>query len=183
MLDWGLLSDEFPKVKKTVSRVKMVKTPTKKMKRTSRVTKKIPRSNPATKGGDIGISYRPSSLSSEVTKGSTKEDTKEKEDITAEEVESYLKKTFENVFREKLEREDRILCDPAELVIINKDVEPWHRGWAREVPAHYEEEGRALINDLLKVGVISQVTRPLAWCTQGFFVPKPGSQKLRLVTD
>ena len=54
----------------------------------------------------------------------------------------------------KLEKVDRIICDPAELVMINEDMEPWHRGWAREVPAHYMEEGRTLINDLLEVGVI-----------------------------
>ena len=67
--------------------------------------------------------------------------------------------------------------------MINEDVEPWHRGWAREVPAHYMEEGRALINDLLEAGVISEVMKPVAWCMQGFFVPKRNSEKLRLLTD
>ena len=54
---------------------------------------------------------------------------------------------------------------------------------AREIPAHYLEESKAMINDLLEGGIISEVTKPVAWCTQFFFVPKPGTKKLRLVTD
>ena len=77
-----------------------------------------------------------------------------------------------------------MVCDPAELVLINEDVAPHHRAWAREVPAHHMKEARALIDNLLQAGVISEVTKPVSWCTQGFFVPKPGTEgKLRLVTD
>ena len=142
-----------------------VKTPTKKIKRKTPVKKKMPKSNPATMGGDSGIFCGVSPHSGEETSGSTKQ----KEDITAKEVEEYLKTTFKDVFREKLEKEDRIICVPAELVMINEELEPWHRGWAREVPAHCMEEGRALINDLLEAGVISEVMKPVAWCTQGIF--------------
>ena len=90
---------------------------------------------------------------------------------------------FEDVFRETLGREDRMAVDPAELVLINQDVQPHYRGWAREIPAHYLEESKSMINDLLEGGIISEVTKPVDWCTQGFFVPKPGTKKLRLVTD
>ena len=119
-------------------------------------------------------------MAKETNKSIAKQDGADKE---AEEVVDYLHRTFQDVFREKLRKEDRMDFNPAELVLINEDVEPWHRGWAREVPAHYMEEGRALINDLLEAGVISEVTKPVALCTQGFFVPKGDSNKLRLVTD
>ena len=39
-----------------------------------------------------------------------------------------------------------------------------------------------MIKDLLEAGLMSKVTKPVCWCTQGFFVPKPGSKKLRQVT-
>ena len=46
------------------------------------------------------------------------------------------------------------------------------------------KEARALIDDLLQAGVIAEVTKPFSWCTQGLFVPKPGTEgKLCLVTD
>ena len=73
--------------------------------------------------------------------------------------------------------------DPAELIMINEDVQPHYRGWAREVQAHYLDEAKQLIADLLEAGIISQVTKPVEWCTQGFFVPKPSSATLRLVMD
>ena len=67
--------------------------------------------------------------------------------------------------------------------MLNEDVSPHYRGWAREVPAHYLDEAKKLIADLLEAGVISEVKQPVSWCTQGFFVLKPSSGRLRLVTD
>ena len=61
--------------------------------------KKMPESNPITMGGDSGIFCGVSPCSGEDTSGSTKQ----KEDITAKEVEEYFKSTFKDVFREKLE--------------------------------------------------------------------------------
>ena len=54
-----------------------------------------------------------------------------------------------------LRKEDQLDFNPAELIMINEDVEPWHRGWAREVPAHFMQERKALIADLMDAGVIS----------------------------
>ena len=98
MLDWGLLSDEFPNVKQKIMKTKKVNTPKTKMKKRKPV-KKMPKSNPATMGGDSGIFCGVSPRSGEETSGSTKQ----KEDITAKEVEEYFKSTFKDVFREKLE--------------------------------------------------------------------------------
>ena len=83
-----------------------------------------------------------------------------------------------------MKNDDRMVCDPAELVVINEDVAPYHRAWVREVPAHPMEVARALIYNLLQAEVISEVFKPVSRCTQGFFVPKPSTEgKLRLVTD
>ena len=76
-----------------------------------------------------------------------------------------------------------MVCDPAELLLTNEEVAPHHRVWAKEVPEHHTKEARALIDDLLHAGVISKVSRPVTWFTQGFFVPKSGTHgKLYLVT-
>ena len=105
------------------------------------------------------------------------------DDKEAKDLMKYLQAEFPDVFREKLGREDRMDCDPAELIMINEDVKPHYRGWAREIPAHYLEESKTMISDLLEAGIISEVTKTVSWCTQGFFVPKPGTKKLLLVTD
>ena len=54
--------------------------------------------------------------------------------------------------------------------MINEDVQPHYRSWAMEVPAHYLDEAKQPIADLLEAGIISKVTRPVEWCAQGFFV-------------
>ena len=42
---------------------------------------------------------------------------------------------------------------------------------------------RGLVDDLLKAGIISEVKKPVKWCTQGFFLENPGAPgKFRLVT-
>ena len=78
-------------------------------------------------------------------------------------------------------------CDPLELIMSSEDMEPHHKSWAWEMPAHYLNEARGLVDKLLKAGIITQVKHPVQWCTQGFFVEKPGAPgaplRLRLVTD
>merc|ERR1712121_276542 len=168
MRDWGMLAKDFPKVPRMSEKAKKVVTPRKSVKLP--VGKKAsPVKSPKRKLGARAE-----------TAGKHTEQSDERE---AEKLKKYLMTEFEDVFRETLGREDRMAVDPAELVLINQDVEPHYRGWAREIPAHYLEESKAMINELLEGGIISEVTKPVYWCTQGFFVPKPGTNKLRLVTD
>ena len=42
----------------------------------------------------------------------------------AEKLRMYLNKQFPDVLKEQLEKEDRMDVDPAELVMLNADVEP-----------------------------------------------------------
>ena len=65
------------------------------------------------------------------------------------------------MLKEQLEREDRMDVDPAELVMLNTDVEHHYCGWAQEVPVHYIDEAKQLIADLLETGMISEVTKPI----------------------
>ena len=96
---------------------------------------------------------------------------KEEDQREAEKLRVYLNKEFPDVLKEQLEKEDRIIVDPMELVMLNVDMEPHYRSWAWEGPVHYINEARQLIADLLEAGIISEVTRPIDWCMQGFFVP------------
>ena len=78
-------------------------------------------------------------------------------------------------------------CDPLELIMSTGEMEPHHKSWAWEVPAHYIKEARGLVDDLLEAGIITEVRHPVEWCKQGFFVEKPGAPgaalKLRLLTE
>ena len=40
----------------------------------------------------------------------------------------YLNKEFPDMLKEQLEKEDRMDVDPAELVMLNEDVEPHYSG-------------------------------------------------------
>ena len=55
----------------------------------------------------------------------------------AEKLRAYLNTKFPDVMKEQLEKGDTMDVDPAELVMLNEDVNPHYRGWAREIPAHY----------------------------------------------
>ena len=66
----------------------------------------------------------------------------------------------------------------------NTDVLPLNVATARAVPRAYEEESKAVTEMLLEKNVITEVSTPTAWCSPGFFVPKPGGKgRTRLVVD
>ena len=79
------------------------------------------------------------------------------EDLIAEEVEQYMRKEFSDCFRDSLGREDRMQCNPLEPIMSTEEMEPHHKFWAWEVPAHYLKEARGLVDDLLQAGIITQV--------------------------
>ena len=111
-------------------------------------------------GRDLGSTIRVSPRRDSDSKGSTKRKSSGKDkNMTAEEVEKFCKTNYADCFREKLQKGARMVCDPVELVLINEDVASHHRAWAREVPAHHKKKARALIDDLLQAGVISEVTK------------------------
>ena len=42
----------------------------------------------------------------------------------------------------------------AELVVSQEDINPHHRSWAWDVPAHYMKEAMGLVDVLLKARII-----------------------------
>ena len=66
----------------------------------------------------------------------------------------------------------------------DSDVPPLNVATARAVPRAYEDEARVVTNMLLVKNVIIEVSTPTAWCSPGYFVPKPGGKaRIRLVVD
>ena len=66
----------------------------------------------------------------------------------------------------------------------NTDMLPLNVATARAVPRAYEEESKTVTEMLLEKNVITEVSTPKAWCSPGFFVPKPGGKGcIRLVVD
>ena len=65
-------------------------------------------------------------------------------------------------------------------------MEPLHRSTAKVLPRAHQAQAQALIDELLKSGVIIEEDKPSAWCPKGKFVEKKivnGIPRLRLVTD
>jgi Reverse transcriptase (RNA-dependent DNA polymerase). len=62
-------------------------------------------------------------------------------------------------------------------------VRPLSVATARPVPKHFEGMATKLISELMTSGVLVPETGPTEWCSPAHFVPKPGGQQLRLVTD
>ena len=52
--------------------------------------------------------------------GNTSKSNAKDKDMTAKEVENFFKTNYADCFREKLQNNDRMVCDPAELVLINE---------------------------------------------------------------
>ena len=66
---------------------------------------------------------------------------------------------------------------------LTKDARPVYCSAPRKVPVRFEAEAEATVKELLRKGVIAQVTEPTRWCSPAFFVPKPDGKRVRLVTD
>ena len=142
MMDKDWVLSNFPKVGPMKAKVKKAVTTPRKNVRLPVAKKlsptKAPRkcSQPQDSKGGISKAERDSILEC----NSRVEDQRE-----AEKLRRYLKKEFPDVLKEQLQKEDRMNVDPAELVMLNKDVDPNYRGWAREVPVHYIDEAKQLI--------------------------------------
>ena len=66
---------------------------------------------------------------------------------------------------------------------LKRDAQPRKVLTARRLPKHYEEDGKKIIENLLKDGIIEKQTEPSEWLSPGFFVPKDNGKGLRLVVD
>ena len=141
MKDWGMLAEDFPEIKPM--KAKKVSTP----KKVSILA--VKRNNPVKSPKKSRQHVAEHKLSSKEVESIQECNQKEEDQKEAEKLSKYLHDEFPDVLKEQLEKDDRMSVDPAELIMINEDVQPHYRGWAREVPAHYLDEAKQLIADLL----------------------------------
>ena len=94
---------------------------------------------------------------------------------------------FPDVFKEDLEKEDRIDIAPIKIDLVNnhEDIHVFHPKTAVDVPAYMEEAARKELARMLKAGMIEQIEGYTENLSCGFFVEKPGKEsvKARLVAD
>ena len=67
----------------------------------------------------------------------------------------------------------------------NVMVQPKKIYTAAQVPLHQQDMAANVVQQALKDKVIEEVplNEPSEWCSRGFFMPKPGGKKLRMVVD
>ena len=98
--------------------------------------------------------------------------------------------------RKMLQEFPDVLCDELQgktiknatmTINVKKDdkTPPLRVCTPRAVPIHHKEEAQKVIDNLIKEGIIERVppNEPAEWCSPAFFVPKPNSTAVRLVTD
>ena len=68
---------------------------------------------------------------------------------------------------------------------LKKNAVPHKVFTTKAVPLHWKRAADEMVTDLLKKRIITRVpvNQPTDWVAGGFFVPKPGGKKLRLVTN
>ena len=96
-----------------------------------------------------------------------------------------IKVKFSDVLGNTLDEAAGVMKGPKMHIHLRPDsnVRPISVTTARQVPKHYEGMAAALIEELKVSGVLVPETGPTLWCSPAHFVPKPGGQKVRLVTD
>ena len=96
-----------------------------------------------------------------------------------------IKKDFSDVLSDSLATAcGRMKGDPVHLELVdNPDVKPCHVKTARQVHIHHRDAAKTLLDELLAAGVIVEVEEWTEWISPAFFVEKPGTSKVRLVTD
>ena len=98
---------------------------------------------------------------------------------------SDIKRAFPTVLSDVISDSPMNTDSPMVITIRpDLDVPPLNVATARAVPRAYEEESKVVTDMLLEKNVITEVSTPTAWCSPGFFVPKPGGKgRIRLVVD
>ncbi|XP_059088730.1 uncharacterized protein LOC131884853 [Tigriopus californicus] len=96
-----------------------------------------------------------------------------------------VKIKFADVLGTTLDEAAGVMKGPKIHIHLRPDlkVRPLSVAMARPVPKHFEGMATKLISELITSGVLVPETGPTEWCSPAHFVPKPGGQKLRLVTD
>merc|ERR1711954_16097 len=115
-------------------------------------------------------------------------ESEEKNKRTAKEMRKKFLKKYADVFKEKLEKGDKVRCPPVRIETIkNAKVNPINCRVPAPVPAHYRKASDKLIRDFLKAGIIERCHHHTPWLSRGLLVSKKEEEgkelKVRLVAD
>ena len=88
--------------------------------------------------------------------------------------------TFDDVLNDNLKSTP--ITGPPMKIHLSEQAKPKRIIATRRIPAHYEEEAKRIIAQLLEDGVIAELDAPTDWLSPAFFVQKE-SGGLRLVVD
>merc|ERR1711954_529444 len=103
--------------------------------------------------------------------GIENKESEEKNKRTAEEMRKKFLKKYADVFKEKLEKGDKVRCPPVRIETIKKKkVKPINCRVSAPVPAHYRKASDKLIRDFLKAGIIERCHHHTPWLSRGLFV-------------
>ena len=96
-----------------------------------------------------------------------------------------IKSDFADVLSDSLATAcGRMKGEPVHLELTEDDsIKPCHVKTARQVNIHQREAANKLMDELLEAGVVVRVEEWTDWISPAFFVEKPGTSKVRLVTD
>ena len=93
-----------------------------------------------------------------------------------------LIKEFPDVFADTLiDAKMRVLKKKIEFVDNPQMLKKAYT--AKEPPIHWRPQAKYLLQDLVKQGIIAEVKHTTDFCARANFMPKPGGEDLRLVTD
>ena len=112
----------------------------------------------------------------------------EKNKRIAEEMRKKFLKKYSDVFKEKLERGDKVKCPPVRIETIkNSKIKPINCRTPAPVPAHYRKSADKQIRDFLRAGIIERCHHHTPWLSRGLFIGKKQEEgkelKVRLVAD
>ena len=84
----------------------------------------------------------------------------------------YLKK-YADIFKEKLERSDKVKCPLVRIETIKgSGVKPINCRTPVPVPAHYRKSADKQIRDFLRAGIIERCHHHTLWLSRGLFIRK-----------
>ena len=100
-------------------------------------------------------------------------------------LEAKILKEYSDVLRDELRGETIRGSEMTITLKDDKNVRPLCISTAKATPIHYKAEAEKVVKNLLAEDIIERVppNEPSKWCSLGFFVPKPNSDAVRLVTD